>query len=129
MALAEINLRVIHALLQSDWFVQNLEFEPSNPGKSTLTYFSFHPPPTFSRACENPEKNSWLARLVCVSVCVCICVCVYVCVRVFEPACVFVCSSVGVGYTHTHTRSLTHTHAQTHECVCESVCVRVYVCP
>ena len=97
MALAEINLLVIHELLQSDWFVQNLEFEPSNPGRSTLTSFSFHPPPTFSRACEIPEKTGWLARLVCVSVCVCICVCVYVCVRVCEPACVFVCSSVGVG--------------------------------
>ena len=82
MALAEINLRVVYALLQSDWFVQNLEFEPSNPGRSTHTYFSFHPPPTFTRACENPEKNGWLAKLVCVSVCVCICVCVYVCVCV-----------------------------------------------
>ena len=84
MALAEINLRVINALLQSDWFVQNLEFEPSNPGRSTHTYFSFHPAPTFSRACEKPGKKGWLARLVCVSVCVCM----YMCVRICVCACV-----------------------------------------
>ena len=132
MALAEINLRVIHALLQSDWFVQNLEFEPSNPGRSTLMYFSFHPPPTFLRACENPEKNGWLARLVCVSVCVyvyvcayiCVCVCVSLraclCVRPLVWACVRVFSVCF--------RMRVSAYVFLHDCIFVGVCSCVRVC-
>ena len=39
--LAEIILRVIYVLLQSDWLAQNLELEPLNPGMSALMNFSF----------------------------------------------------------------------------------------
>ena len=56
MALAEINLRAIYALRQSDWLAQDLELEPRKPGRSAQTYFSFPSPPTFARACAYPEK-------------------------------------------------------------------------
>ena len=91
MALAEINLHIIYALLQSDWLVQNLELELRNPGRSTHTHFSFPTPTHFPRACVNSEKCCWLARQVCVSVCICVGACGCV------PASVLVCSSGGVG--------------------------------
>ena len=47
MALAEINLRAIYALLQSDWLAQDLELEPRKPGRSAQTYFSFPSPAHF----------------------------------------------------------------------------------
>ena len=40
MALEEINLRVIYALLQSDCLAPNLELEPRNPGRSFQMYIS-----------------------------------------------------------------------------------------
>ena len=92
MDLVGINLRVIYALLQSDWFVQNLELEPRNSGRSTHTYFSF-PPPAHILTRMPKRGKIRLALETSVRQCVYICVCVRVCV----PACVFVCSSVGVG--------------------------------
>ena len=43
MALEEVNLRVIYALLQSDWLAQDLELEPRIRGR----YFSFPSPAHF----------------------------------------------------------------------------------
>ena len=39
VALAEINLGVIEALLESDFLAQNLELEPRNHGRCTQTFF------------------------------------------------------------------------------------------
>ena len=44
MALVEIKLHVIYALIQSDWLAQNLELVPGIPSMSTHTYYSFPPP-------------------------------------------------------------------------------------
>ena len=100
MALAEINyLRVIYALLLSDWLALNLELEPRNPGKSTQTYFSFPSPAHFRTYMRICGKIRLVAILVCVRVCVpaCVCLCVrplvWACVRVFNCMCVlsYVC--------------------------------------
>ena len=87
MALAEINLRVIYALLQSDWLAQNLELEPGNPGRPTKSYF-YLPPTAYFRTHMRIHGKIRLARKTRMRACVCVCVgaCVFACVRV----CVFV---------------------------------------
>ena len=80
MAFAEINLRLIYVLLQSDWLAQNLELEPLNPGRSALTNFSFPLPANF-RTRMHIRGKIRLARATSVRTCVCACVRVCVCVR------------------------------------------------
>ena len=77
MALVEIKLQVIYALLKSDWLAKNLELEPGNPGRSNHTNLRV-------RVCV------CLRACVCFRVCVCACVCLRECVYV----CVFLCLSV-----------------------------------
>ena len=98
MALAEINLRVIYALLQSDWLAKNLELEPRNPDRSAQTYFSFPPPANFRtrlRICGKIRLARETSVRACVYVCGCVCVCVrplvWACVRVFNCMCVLSC--------------------------------------
>ena len=154
--MAEIKLHVIYALLKSDLLAKNLELEPGNPGRSTHTFSSFLPPPTFARRCENAEKLDWLARLVCVRVCMYVCGCVslclraclcerplvWACVRAFNNllcVCFRMCVSTYIflqalkhHLTHEHTLTLTQTctHARTRVCVraCLCTCVCSWVC-
>ena len=84
MAFAETNLRVIYVLLQSDWFAQNLELEPLNPGRSAQTNFSF-PLLANLRTRMHILRKIRLAHETIVRACVCL------------RACVFVRASVVVG--------------------------------
>ena len=61
VALEEVNLRVIYALLQSDWLAQDLELEPRKPGRCAQTYFSF-PSPAHFRTCMRISGKIRLAR-------------------------------------------------------------------
>ena len=105
MAFAEINLRVIYVLLQPDWFDQNLELEPLNPGRSALTNVSFPIPANFRTRIHIRGKIR-LARetsvRACVYACVRVCVCVHCCGRVC--VCLIVCV-----------------------CFCECVCASVFL--
>ena len=87
MALAELKLHVVYALLQSDYLAQNLELEPANPGSSTLKYCSFPSPSHLLTRMRIREKIG-LARETSVRACVYVCVLLRVC------ACVRVCVSV-----------------------------------
>ena len=88
MAFSEIILRVIYALLQSDWLAQNVELEPQYPAGLPRRIFPSLPPPTFVLACSYTDKLGWVARLECVCVCVCVCVCGRVCARLRACLCV-----------------------------------------
>ena len=87
MSFAEINLRVIYVLLQSDWFDHNLELEPLNPGRSAMTNVSFPIPANFRTRMHIRGKRR-LARETSVRACVYACVRVCVCVRCCGRACV-----------------------------------------
>ena len=80
------HLRVIYALLQSDWLAQNVELEPQYPANLPRRIFPLLPPPTFALACAYTEKLGWVARLECVCVCVCVCVCGRVCARLLASS-------------------------------------------
>ena len=77
MAFAEINLRVIYVLLQSDWLSQNLELEPLIPGRSALINFSFPLQANFRMRMHIRGKIR-LAREISVRACMYVPVCVYV---------------------------------------------------
>ena len=120
MAFAEINLRVIYVLLQSDWFAQNLELEPVNPGMSAQTNFSFPLPANF-RTRMHLRGKIRLARETSVRACVCAWVRVCVCVRCCERACV--CFIVCVCF-----RVCDCAYVFLHECVFVGVYSCVSVC-
>ena len=90
MAFAEINLRVINVLLQSDWLAQNLELEPVNPGSSALTNISFPIPANIRMRIHIREKirlareTSVLRVCVCLRACLCMRPLLCACVRVFN---------------------------------------------
>ena len=78
-------------LLQSDWFAQNLELEPLNPGRSAQTNLSFPLPANFRTRMHIHGK----IRLVREStVRACLCVCVRCCQREYVCLVVFVCFRV-----------------------------------
>ena len=83
MAFAEFNSRVIYVLLQSDWFVQNLELEPLNPGRSAQTNLSFPLPANF-RTRMYILGQIRLARESRVRACLCVRPLLWACVRVFS---------------------------------------------
>ena len=86
MAFAEINLRVIYLLLQSDWLSQNLELEPLIPGRSALTNFSFPLPANFRMRMHISGKIR-LARETTVRACLCVPVFVFVYASVLVCVC------------------------------------------
>ena len=86
MALAEIKLLVIYALLQSDWLSQNLEQEPGIPGMSTHTFVPSLPHYLLTRM-RIRGKNCLVCETsvrACVYVCVWLRVCVTACVSEFN---------------------------------------------
>ena len=99
--MAEINLRVIYALLQSDWLAQNLELERRKHGRSTQTYF-YLPPPAHFRTRMRINGKIRLTRETRVRACVCLIVSAFVsvfvgissCMSVFWWVCVRVCVCV-----------------------------------
>ena len=91
----EINLRVINVLLQSDWFAQNLELEPLNPGRSAQTYLSFPLPANF-RTLMHIRGKIRLARESRVRACLCGRQLLWACVRVFNCMCVLSCACLCV---------------------------------
>ena len=87
----------------SDWFAQNLELWPFNPGRCAQTNFSFPLTDNF-RTRMHIRGKIWLAFDTSQRACVCACVSVCVFVRCFGRACV--CLMV---------------------CVCFRVCVCAYI--
>ena len=130
MVFAELNLRVLYVLLQSDWFAQNLELEPLNPGLSAQTNLSFSLPAKFRTRMHILGKIR-LARksrvraclfvrpfIVGVRACDYLYVCSFVCVFVSMFSCMnkFLCLCIRVSVC---------TYVFLHECV--FVCVYSFV--
>ena len=96
MAFAGFNLRIIYVLLQSDWFIKNLELElePLNPGRSAQTNLSFPLHANFRTRMHILGKIR-MARESRMRACLCVRPLLWACVRVFSK-CVHSCLCLSV---------------------------------